>query len=64
MDHRDLWNNLPIEERKRLMPHMIEMHILHLEQCKVKAVRHHTNHMRELNNLIKDLKKDLLQNNY
>ena len=61
MDHRDLWNNLPIEERKRLMPHMIEMQILHIEQCKEKAVRHHKNHMRELNDQIRNLKKELLQ---
>ena len=36
-----LWNDLPIEERTRLMPYMIEAQINHYEQCKNKAIKAH-----------------------
>lgn len=55
-----LWNNLPFEERKRLMPHMIESQKLHVLQCKAKAVRAHQRHMKEIDDLIKNLDRELV----
>lgn len=45
--HSDLWNNLPYDERARLMPYQIQTHILHLEQAKALAVRAHRRHNRD-----------------
>ena len=56
-DH--LWNDLPDDERHRLMPHMIESQILHIEQCKIIAVRAHKKHMSELNDWISNLRKSI-----
>ena len=39
--HTHLWNDLPFDERKRLMPHMIETHILHLQQVRSMIVAAH-----------------------
>ncbi len=50
-----LWNDMPYEERNRLMPYSIETQILHLEQSKEAAVRGHQRHMREINDHIKSL---------
>lgn len=58
-DHSSLWNNLPFEERTRLMPYMIESQILHIWQCKQKAIAAHKKHMRELDDWIANLKRDL-----
>ena len=54
-----LWNDLPIDERKRLMPNMIETQILHVWQCKRMAILAHKRHMKELNDWIKNLERDL-----
>ena len=54
-----LWNDLPIEERKRLMPNMIETQILHVWQCKRIAILAHKKHMAQLNDWIKNLESDL-----
>ena len=62
MEFSHLWNDLPCSERERLMPHMIESQILHIEQCKTKAVRAHQSHMRELNDQINNLKKAITRN--
>ena len=59
MKHDHLWNNLPDEERARLMPHMLECQISHIEQCKFKAVRAHQRHMKELNDHITNLQSAL-----
>ena len=56
-DH--LWNNLPIEERERLMPHIIESQKTHILQCKQKAVEAHKKHMKELDDWIKNLNDEL-----
>lgn len=53
------WNYLPQEERQKLLPCMIEAQILHIEQCKEKAVHHHRAHMKELDSWLKNLKDDL-----
>lgn len=55
----NLWNDLPIDERKRLMPHMVESQKLHILQCKEKAVTAHKKHITELNDWIKNLDKEL-----
>ena len=60
-DFNHLWNNLPFEERKRLMPHMIESQKLHIWQCKQKAIKAHKAHMTELNNWIKNLDSELVK---
>ena len=54
-----LWNDLPFDERERLMPHMIEMQKLHIWQCKQKAIRAHKAHMKELDDLILNLNREL-----
>ena len=59
MRHSKLWNDLPDAERKRLMPHMLETQILHIEQCKMKAINSHKRHMKELNEQIKNIESSL-----
>jgi len=56
-DH--LWNDLPDDETERLMPHMIESQIRHIEQCKAIAVRAHKKHMIERNGWIGNLRNGL-----
>lgn len=56
-DH--LWNDLPASERRRLMPHMIESQILHIWQCKHKAIEAHKTHMREIDAWLKSLDDEL-----
>ena len=58
-DFSNLWNDLPFEERKRLMPHMIESQRLHILQCKKKAIDAHKRHMRELDDWIENLNAEL-----
>jgi hypothetical protein len=58
-EYSHLWNDLPAEERERLIPHMMESHILHIEQCKIKAVSAHKAHIKSLNDHIKSIKQDL-----
>ena len=57
--HDNLWNDLPIEERKRLMPHMIESQWLHIWQTKQVAIKAHKRHMKELDELMKNLEDEL-----
>lgn len=63
IEHSHLWNDLPIEERRRLMPCMIERQILHYEQCKNKAIRSHRKLMADYNSHINNcrdyLKKEI-----
>ena len=54
-----LWNDLPLDERKRLMPSQIETQILHIWQCKLIAIKAHKKHMAQLNDWIKNLESDL-----
>ena len=62
-DFSHLWNGLPFEERKRLMPHMIEAQKLHIWQCKQKAILAHKLHMRELDTWLDSLNKELAKYN-
>lgn len=58
-NHSHLWNDLPFEERKRLMPYQIQNHILHLEQAREFAVRSHKRHMKELEDWIANCRESL-----
>jgi len=58
-NHTNLWNNLPASERKRLMPHMIESQWLHIWQVKQAAIKAHNRHMKELDEWMKNLQRDL-----
>ena len=58
-EYSDLWNSLPKKERLRLMPHMIESQILHIEQTKSKAIRGHKRFLDDCNDQIKNLKHSL-----
>jgi hypothetical protein len=60
MKYGHLWNDLPEAERERLMPHMMESHILHIKQCKLKAESAHRKHMKELNEHIKNIEHSLM----
>ena len=54
-----LWNDMSFEERSRLIPHSIESHKLHVWQCKQKAIKAHKAHMKELDDLMRNLDRDL-----
>lgn len=51
--------HLPFEERTRLMPYMIETHIRHLEQARALAIRAHRQQLKEIDDWIDNLKRDL-----
>lgn len=61
MEHSKLWNDLPLDERKRLVPYMIQTQILHIEQCKIKAVRAHRKLMKDFNDQINNCKNSLAE---
>lgn len=54
-----LWNSLPFDERKRLMPYAVESQKLHIVQCKQKAISAHKKHMKELDEWIANLDSEL-----
>jgi len=54
-----LWNDLPKEERERLMPYMVEAQFLHIWQVKQKAIASHERHMAELNDWLKNIRRDI-----
>ncbi len=58
-NHSNLWNDMPIEERSRLMPHAMESQLLHIWQCKQKAIEAHKKHMKELDAWMANIKRDL-----
>ncbi len=58
-DFTHLWNDLPFEERKRLMPHMVESQKLHIWQCKQKAIEAHKRHMKKLDDWMANLDDEL-----
>lgn len=58
-EHTHLWNDLPREERQRLMPYMIENQWLHIWQVKQKAIAAHKKHMKELDDWMKNLEDGL-----
>ena len=58
-EHIHLWNDMPLHERQRLMPHMIETQINHILQCRERAERAHKQHLKVLDDHIKNLEKFL-----
>jgi hypothetical protein len=54
-----LWKDLPLEERKRLMPQCIESQKLHIWQCKQKAIAAHKLHMKGLDDWMANLDREL-----
>lgn len=54
-----LWNDLPYEERNRLVPHMLEAQILHLEQARATLVRGHKETLQRLDQQIYNLEREL-----
>jgi hypothetical protein len=54
-DFTHLWNDLPIEGREWLIPHIIESQKLHIWQCKQKAITAHKRHMKEMDDWMKRL---------
>ena len=60
MDRFDhLWNDLPLEERNRLLPHMIESQIRHLRMTRAIIVRGHKRTLAELDDWIGNLERGL-----
>jgi hypothetical protein len=57
--HSHLWNDMPFDERKRLMPYAIETHILHLTQTRAMIVEGHRATLDRLDSQIKNLRNDL-----
>lgn len=57
--HSHLWNDLPIEERKRLMPFMIQSQINHIRQCRKEAVLAHESFLSEIDAQIVNLGNSL-----
>lgn len=58
-NHDHLWNDMPIEERRRLSPYMIETQILHLEQARAVLAREQARVLRELDNWIANCRDSL-----
>lgn len=54
-----LWNNLPKEERVRLMPHAAESQLLHIEQVKRVIIRNHKRQLKEINDWQNNIRKEL-----
>jgi len=60
-DFTHLFNDLPKEERARLMPHMMESQLLHIEQVKLVLVRSHRKALKEINDWQNNIRKDLVK---
>ncbi len=58
-DFDHLWNELPMVDKDKLMPHCIEEHKLHLIQCREIAIKAHERHLKELDDWISNLEKRL-----
>lgn len=58
-DFTHLWNDLPFEERSRLMPYMVQSQKLQIWQVKQKAIAAHKKHMRELDDWMANLDSEL-----
>jgi len=58
-DFSHLWNDLPFEERTRLMPFLVEAQLRYIEQGKGIAIRAHKKYLSDVNILQKSLKQEL-----
>jgi hypothetical protein len=57
--YRNLWNDMPIAERQRLMPYEIECQLRYIWQCKQKAITAHKQYMKELDDWMANIKREL-----
>ena len=57
--HTHLWNDLPIEERARLMPYEQESQVLHLCQVRNLMIRNHKRALAEIDDWIGNIQDDL-----
>lgn len=62
--HNHLWNDMSLDERKRLAPYMLESQILHLRQARGIIVRAHAAELRELDEWIKNCERSLRPSAY
>ncbi len=58
-NHTHLWNDLPKNERERLMPYMIEHQMLIIWQEKQRAISAHRSHMQSINEKLDCLNDEL-----
>lgn len=58
-DFAFLWNDLPYDERMRLMPAMAETQKLHIWQCKQKAIKAHKKHISDLDDWMNQIDIEL-----
>ncbi len=54
-----IWNSLPLETRKGLARSRIEAQLLHMQQAKAVIVRNHKRTIREMDEWIKNIERDL-----
>lgn len=52
-DYSHLWNDLPIAERERLMPYMLQIHMRHIRSCKQKAILAHQAYLADMDKQLK-----------
>ena len=57
--HDHLWNDLPAEERHRLMPYQRQTHALHLRQVRSVLVANHKRTLAEIDAWIANIERDL-----
>ena len=55
----EIFNELPLQEREKLMPFLISEQIIHYEQCKMKAIKSHKALISDYNSHINNLKTEL-----
>lgn len=58
-DFTHLWNDMPYEERDRLMPYAIENELLHMWKSKQMAIEYHKKHMKEIDAHMANLEQEL-----
>ena len=56
-DH--LWNDLPLDERKRLAPHQLESQIRHLKSARATIVKGHTRTLADMDQWIGNLEREI-----
>lgn len=56
-EHTHLWNDLPDEERSRLLPYLLQSEINIMKQIRAKAVKHHEAQLAEIDARIKAYEK-------
>lgn len=57
--HTHLWNDLPFEERERLMPYQIERQILHIWQVRQILERQHKATLADLDAWVSNIREEL-----